>query len=661
MNERPTRWIRVRLAITAVLLCGVFGLVIHRGWRLQAVEGPRLREMAEQQYLKEIELPPRRGTIMDRHGIPLAVSVDVDSVYANPRVVGERAAEAARQLGDVLGIDSWALQRQLASRRYFVWVKRRVSAQEAKRVRELNLRGILLTRESRRFYPNHGLGSSVVGFAGLDAKGLEGVELGFESWLRGTSTRVSGLRDALGRSVLSEGAQPTSSATHDVQLSLDKFIQYETEQAIAEAHKEVHPETGWVAAVVMDPRTGDLLAMASVPSYDPNHPEDAKPAQRRNRAVTDSFEPGSTMKVFSIGAALEHGAVGLGDVFDCEKGRWKIGHYTIHDSHPMDQLSVTGIMKKSSNIGASKIAMALGKARLYAAYRRFGFGEVPGVELPGERAGVLRSHARWSDVALANIAFGQGLTTTTLHLAQGFTAVANRGVMMKPRLVLAIRNQRGERVKEITPQYVRALSAGTTERVLAMLRTVVEPGGTGVDAALDRYTVAGKTGTAQKVDPVTRQYSLDRWVSSFVGLVPASQPRLVIAVVVNDPEGEKHYGGEVAGPVFKRIAERSLAYLGVKPDRQPAEGGPRRPAPTVAREGFVDEEDAPPLPGEGGPTGDVLVPDFTGMSMVEVLEAARRADLRLQLDGNGRAVAQSPGPGPAARRTTCRVSFRPPG
>jgi cell division protein FtsI (penicillin-binding protein 3) len=662
-DGRATVWIRARMMIVALLVLGLLAGVVHRAYRLQVTEGARLREMAEQQYLKEMDLPPRRGTIYDRHGTPLAVSVDVDSVYANPRVVGERAAEAARGLSEVLGLDTWSLQRQLSSRRYFTWIKRRISPAEAKRVRELGIRGVYLTPESRRFYPNHGLGGSVVGFAGLDARGLEGVELAYDEWLRGSSVRVAGLRDALGRYVHSEGAQPVTSATHDLQLTLDKLIQFETEQAIGDAYREVHPKSGWVAAVVMEPRTGDILAMASVPSFDPNHYAEAKPWQWRNRAVTDAFEPGSTMKVFTVAAALEQGLVQPGDVFDCEKGRWRIGHYTIHDSHPNDELDVVGTLKKSSNICAAKIGFRVGKSGLHRALRRFGFGRQTGVELPGERAGVLRSPKRWSDVALANISFGQGLTTTALHLARGMSAIANGGVLMRPRLVSGIRNDRGEVVKSFPPEGTRLLPHGVADRLLSMLTAVTERGGTGVDAALERFTVAGKTGTAQKVDPVTGTYATDRWVSSFMGAVPATKPRLVIVAVVNEPSGDKHYGGEVAGPVFKRIAEKALPYLGVKADR-PADRPERQRRSEdvpIASEGYVDEEHAPPLPGESGEGGEVLVPDFTGMSIGEVLNAVRHADLRLELEGSGRAVAQSPGPGPAARQTVCRVSFRPPG
>lgn len=660
------RWVSVRMAGASVAMILLFLGVGYKAHSLHVNEGDRLRAMASQQYLRETKLAPRRGTIYDRHGTPLAASVDVDSIFANPRMVGERASEVARRLAATLDLDAWALQKQLSTRRYFTWVKRRVSPREARAVRALELKGVFITQESRRFYPNHGLGGTVVGFAGLDAKGLEGVELAQDRWLRGTTARVAGLRDALGRPVLSEGFKQAPSTGHDVWLTLDKFIQHQTEAALREVYPEVHPERGWVAAVVMDPRNGDVLAMASEPSFDPNHYGRARPSQWRNRNIADAFEPGSTLKVFTIAAALQAGVVRADEQIPCEEGRWRVGHYTIHDSHRYESLDVGGIVKKSSNIGVSKIAFRLGKAGVHRHLRRFGFGSRTGIRLPGERRGVLHPPGRWSDVGLANIAFGQGMTTTVLQLAQGLTAIANRGRMMRPRLVRRVRDSVGQTVESIEPRGRHVISPAVARDVLRMMEGVTEPGGTGVDAAMERYRVAGKTGTAQKVDPVTGTYATDRWVSSFAGVVPASRPRLVIVVVVNEPGEEKHYGGEIAGPVFRRIAAKALGYLGVRPDRAPGQG-PRRDRPASARpavEGYVvtdDSDPAPPLPGEGGPRGRVLVPDFTGMSITEVMEAARGVGLQVRFRGSGRAVAQSPGPGPAPRRTMCRVSFRPPG
>jgi cell division protein FtsI (penicillin-binding protein 3) len=658
----PSRWIRVRMVGTGVLLLALFGGVVLKAYRLHATEGPKLQEMAEQQYLKEIRVPPRRGTIFDRNRTPLAVSVDVDSVFANPRVVGKRAPETARALAGALGLEGGALERQLSGRRYFVWLKRRVSPREAAAVRALHLKGIALTPESRRFYPNHRLAGNVVGFAGLDAKGLEGVELSFDGWLRGSPARLAGLRDALGRPVLSEGVVQRPSEGHDIQLTLDKVIQYETERALDEAYRGVKPKTGWVAAVVLEPRSGDVLAMATVPTYDPNRYQEAKSAEWRNRSITDAFEPGSTLKTFTVAAALEAGVAKPDEVLDCERGAWRVGHYTIHDSHRYDKLDVGEVLKKSSNICAAKLAFRLGKRSTVSFLRRYGFGRRTGVTLPGERAGVLRDPRRLADVGLANLAFGQGMTTTVIQLAQGYGAVANGGVMMRPRIVRKILRGKGDPVKVVEPRGRRVMPAWVARTLLKMLTGVTEAGGTGMDAALERFSVAGKTGTAQKVDPVTGTYATDRWLSSFVGIVPASRPALAIMVVMNEPEGDKHYGGEVAGPVFKRIAEKALAYLGVKPDRRGGErpAGQQAPAAAVATEGYVSIDPAPPLPGKGGPRGQILVPDFTGMSITEAISAARKAGLRVELGGSGRAVAQSPGPGPAPKRTVCRVSFRPP-
>ena len=661
-----SRWVRLRILIFGLVVLVLLAVVIFRGYHLQAVEGPRLREMAEQQYLKKVELPPRRGTIFDRHGTPLAVSVEVDSVYANARKVGDRAAAVARELSEVLELDSYTVQKALSSRRFFVWIKRRISPQAAAQVRQLKIKGIYLTKESRRFYPNHGLGSSVVGFSGLDGKGLEGIELSMDAWLRGSSTRVTGLRDALGRSVLSQGTPVNADNGHDVHLTIDKFIQLQTEQVIAEAYKNVRKK-GWVAAVVMDPRSGDILAMASAPSFNPNQFGKSKPSTWRNRALTDTFEPGSTLKIFTVGAAMDAGVVRPGEVFNCEKGAWRLGRFVIHDSHAYVRLDLAGVLVKSSNIAAAKIGFRMGKERLYRRLRRFGFGARTGVGIRGERSGVLRKPKRWSDVGLANIAFGQGMTTTVLQLSRALTAVGNDGVMMTPRLVSRVVGPRKGKTDEFAPSGTRVLSAATARRLRRMLVGVTEKGGTAEDAALERYSVAGKTGTAQKVDPVTRSYAQDLYVASFIGVVPASRPRLVISVVVNEPEGEKHYGGDVAGPLFARIAKKSLRYLGVAPDRKPsavsAKKALARKKGSRPTDGHltVAHDPAPPLPGEGGPPTRHKVPDFTGMSIAEVISLSRTSGLEVRLIGSGQAVGQSPGPGPVKGPVVCRVSFRPPG
>ncbi|MFH1130965.1 MAG: penicillin-binding protein 2 [Pseudomonadota bacterium] len=560
-----SRWIKIRIIFVTLLILSGFVAVGVRAYQLQIKEGARLREMAEQQYLKEIELPSRRGMIYDRNVAPLAVSVDVDSVYVNPRMIGKQAKVVAKKLSPVLNMNTKQLVEKFQSKLYFRWVKRRINPKIAKAVSELKIKGVFLTKESRRFYPNRELAGTVLGFAGADGKGLEGLELKYDGWLRGSRVRFPGLQDALGRQVLSKGFDAAHTVGHDLLLSLDKFIQYETEQAIATA--TVRPNTGWVAAVVMDPHKGDILAIANTPSFDPNLFHEAKPIQWRNRTVTDAFEPGSIMKPFSVAAALETGAIRSQDIIDCGKGQWKVGKHTIHDTHDNGKLSVKGVLQKSSNIGVSKIAFSLGKERLYKMLRRFGFGRATGVGLSGERAGVLRRPNQWSTIGLANISFGQGMTATVMQFARALAVMANGGILIEPRLVLEVRKPNGDAVESFPPRGVRVLNEKVADEIREMLASVTEEEGTGTNAALKRFKVAGKTGTAQKVDPSTGAYSKELWVSSFIGIVPVEKPRLVIAVVVNEPSGKKHYGGEVAAPIFKQIAEKALGYLGVKPDK----------------------------------------------------------------------------------------------
>ena len=680
----PTRWIKGRLLFTIAALFSLFGVVGWRAYRLQIVEGPRLREMAQQQYLKQIEIPSKRGTILDRHGAPFAISVGVDSIYANPRMIGKGAPEVAHKLATLLDIDEARLTRRLQSRRYFTWVKRRISSALAKQVRALRIHGLFLQKESRRYYPNRGLGATVIGFSGLDSRGLEGIERSMNRWLRGPPRHVAGLRDALGRRLWSpsaleetskktpasgKGKKTSSSSTakvprgsHDVVLSIDRAIQHETEAALEEIYAQHKPK--WAAAVVLDPATGDVLAMASVPAFDPNRYADAPPRTWRNRAITDTFEPGSTMKIFSVATALATGRTTDTEVIDAERGRLRIGRHWIHDSKPHDELSLRDVLKKSSNVCVSKLALRVGPTLLYRYLHAFGFGRRTGIPLSGERRGTLRNPRHWSKVGLANIAFGQGMTSTVLQLARGLTAIANDGILMEPRLILRVRDANSGTTRAFPPKGHRVISASLAKRMRYLLGGVTEHGGTAEEARLDRYTVAGKTGTAQKVDRLTGTYSKEKWLSSFIGITPATHPALAIAVVVNEPSGDEHYGGKVAAPAFRRIAQKTLRYLGVRPDKAAQAGDLRkRVAGTGGDHRASVKKDgdtlAPPLPG-AGPRGSVLIPDFTGMSMGEALSAARKAGLRLKLLGSGQATAQSPGPGPSSG-SACRVFFRPPG
>jgi cell division protein FtsI (penicillin-binding protein 3) len=403
----------------------------------------------------------------------------------------------------------------------------------------------------------------VLGFVAPDGEGKDGLELAMNEELRGHVEEVHGLRDRAGRLIFSEGATDEQAlAGHDLHLAIDEGIQHVVERELDIAQGTY--ETKGAMLVVMDPMTGEVLALASTPGYNPNDYGDAEVESRRDRVVTDRFEPGSVMKVFTLSAALAAGSLKPTEQIYCEKGTFKLANVTIHDTHVSEWLAPTQILAKSSNIGALKIALNLGEPGLYSAFRRFGFGETTGLPLPGEASGVLRPRGRpWFEVETANASFGQGISVTTMQLALAMSAIANGGKLMEPILVRKITDARGNVVRDWPPHVRReAVPAHIAKMMSEMLTAVVEEGGTGVEAAMSGYRVAGKTSTAQKADPATGKYSEDKYTASFVGFVPAEKPRLVVAVVLDEPMIGR-YGGDLAGPVFRRVAESSLRYLGV--------------------------------------------------------------------------------------------------
>jgi cell division protein FtsI (penicillin-binding protein 3) len=689
------RWTRIRLAAFGVVFGVLFFAIGKRAFNLQVGQGERLKVMAEEQYLREIELPPRRGRILDRNGAELASTADVDSIYCNPRRFND-VRDAARRMARVLGLDARELEKKLSQKRYFAWVKRKVTPDEAAAVRAMQLPGVAFTREPRRFYPNRTLAATVMGQAGSDGRGLDGVELSLDRYLKGSSSSVQGVRDALGRDLFVEGMADAPNGTgSDVMLTIDRYLTFVTERAITEAAARHHAKA--VVAVMMDPRTGEILAMASVPSYNPNDPSGAAEGGARNRAVTDTFEPGSTMKTFTIASALDAGVVRPDDHFDCLMGRMMVGKYTIHDTHPHGVLSVAEVFKFSSNIGATKIARRLGRERLAEALDRYGFGHPTQVGLPGERSGIIRPVERWGDIGFANVSFGHGMTVTPLQIVAGVAAIAAGGVYRQPRIVSRIVSPDGTVETPAAEPDRRVMSDATARAMVTIMRGVTEAGGTAKQAALDGYPVAGKTGTANKA--VNGRYDPDKYVASFVGFAPAQEPRIALLILMDEPQGG-HLGGAVAAPVFKEIAEQALRYLHVPPIAGPvAAGGGAKSgggagagapananatatatttlAPGVAARGkgpaAPDDEDAivgalpptdepvayagepgDPLAGDG--SGDdsgrewdevagkegarseaavaptVQVPDFAGMSLGEAIHAARRSGVELAFD-----------------------------
>jgi cell division protein FtsI (penicillin-binding protein 3) len=688
------RWARIRIVACGVVFGALFFAVGRRAFHLQVNDADRLRAMAEEQYLREIELPPRRGRILDRNGADLASTADVDSIYCNPRQLAD-PRDAARKLSRVLGIDRGELEKKLEQRRFFAWVKRKVTPDEAVAVKALGLPGLAFTREPRRFYPNRSLAATIMGHAGSDGGGLDGVELALDRQLRGTTSSVQGIRDALGRDIAVEGSMESpSSAGSDVVLTIDRYLTFITERALADGAAEHHAKGA--VAIMMDPRTGEVLAMASVPTYNPNEPNGAEAAGARDRAITDTYEPGSTMKTFTIASALDAGVVRPDDRFDCLMGRMMVGRYSIHDSHPHGVLTVAEVFKFSSNIGATKIARRLGRDAFAEALGRFGFGRPTGIGLPGERAGVVRPVDKWGDIGLANISFGQGIAVTPIQMIAGVSAIAGGGVYRQPRIVARAVEPDGTIENLPVAPDRRVMSAASARTMLTIMRGVTEPGGTARQAAIDGYSVAGKTGTAQKV--ANGHYDPQKWVSSFVGAVPAEDPRLAIIVILDEPQGG-HLGGSVAAPIFKEIAEQALRYLHVPPNAGVVASGKgasvagkdREPPGAKSNEGdeaAANDAPATDLPldddalgedpalaekwdevagTEGGRAGgqaieQVVVPDFAGMSLGQAIHAARKSGIDLAFDdpegrATGVALRQRPAPGPAPRGVVCRVAF----
>jgi len=627
------------MRFVALLFAVVFVLTVGRAFYLQVLEKDRLVKLAEKQHQRIVALTPGRGAIYDQHNAPLAVSIEMDSCYAETRNL-ESLPDAAAKLAPLLGYSVGELQAKLKASRNFVWLSRRISPELAQKVRDLELDGIGFVKESKRFYPNSEVAAHVIGFTGTDPGGLEGVEKKYDSTILGNTGSLVTERDALGRDIDQKKGSEGKSGTkgNNVVLTLDKNVQYIAEKELAQAVQKNGAKGG--IAIVMEPDTGRVLAMANYPTFNPNSYFKYGPGTLRNRAISDSFEPGSTFKILLVATALEDHVIRAGDSFNCENGSYSFSGRTIHDTHHYGNLTVPEILKFSSNIGAAKIGARLGSERLYAGLTGFGIGEKSDIDLPGEAGGMLRQQAKWYGIDLATIAFGQGVTATALQIATAVSAVANGGNLMKPYLVDRIADDNGVVLQQFAPQVRRrVISAQTARTVAGMLEGVVNEGGTGTSAAVDGYRVAGKTGTAQKVDPATRGYSAKKRTASFVGFVPLEKPRLTILVVVDEPTTSP-YGGVVAAPAFSAIAQQTLCYLKVPADK----AAKRKAEPVLAR------SEPQPLPEaaeggvvEGSEAGSM--PNFRGMSMRQVLRVMEKRGLNVKLQGSGRAVEQNPPPG----------------
>jgi cell division protein FtsI (penicillin-binding protein 3) len=669
--------VHVRLLIIAGVALLWMGAVFGRLTYLQLFRHSDYLARALRQQQRTFEITPERGAIYDRNGRPLAMSIPVDSAFGVPAEIADEHL-AARLLSGVVGVPQEVLEARFESSRSFVWISRKLPPEKAEAINKLNLKGIYLQKENQRFYPKRDLAAHVLGFVDLDEKGLMGIERELDGQIRGKSERIVVMADA--RQRWFDGGEAQRERGASVVLTLDEKIQYTTERELAAAIAKTHAAAGTV--IVMNPNTGEILALANWPKFNPNKASDAPAETWMNRAVSAIYEPGSTFKLITLAAAFDQGITRPEEVFDCENGAVYISGHRIRDHLPFGLLSVADILAKSSDVGAIKIALRLGGPKFYDYIRAFGFGTLTGVALPYESRGRVARLEDWKPISVGSISMGQEIGVTPVQLITAVSAIANGGLLYKPQIVAELR--RGEKVLPVegslAPAEPKRVIRPETAATLRRLMEGVVLHGTGPLAHLDGWTSAGKTGSAQKIDPTTGRYSPSQFIASFTGFAPINNPAVTILVSLDSPVG-LHEGGQVAAPVFKRIAEQVLAYLDVPRDvplnpkliqtaymKHASEnesaledfsvvdfsGQPDPPPAASQTAGANGPEHAdskkPVLTVAGDQGGDIEVPDFSGKTMRDVTDIALRLGLDPALVGSNLATEQSPEAGAKVRR-----------
>jgi cell division protein FtsI (penicillin-binding protein 3) len=650
--------------IVGAVLFGAWTVAIEaRLIDLQIFQYPALMARAEKQQLRTITAPAERGEILDRTGRVLAYSVDADSVFADPTEIDDPGAVAAavcRALAECSPADRQAMEKKLRGSGQFAYLQRKVSPDEEQRVRDLKLKGIGFLKESRRYYPNKELAAHVLGYVGLDNVGLAGIESSYDTQVRGREGKLLVQTDARQQRVFSQVERPaTEGAT--LELTIDQILQFTAERELRIGVQENQAAGG--SAVIMDPNTGEILAMANYPTFNPNTFARASVEARRNRAVQDLYEPGSTFKIVTASAALEEHVMQPEDLIDTSPGRITFGSRVIRDTHAYGTLAFTDVIVKSSNVGAIKIGMRLGPERLGRYVSRFGFGQSIAPDFRGENAGIVWSPDKLNPSALASVSMGYQVGVTAVQMAAAVSSIANGGILYEPRVVRAVIKD-GKRVEVPHKVLRRTVSEATAAELTTMMEQVVERG-TAKAAQMDGFTIAGKTGTAQKL--IDGRYSRSEYNASFVGFIPSRKPALTIIVVIDSPHGNGYYGGTVAAPIFKRIAQESLRHLGIGPTINPAppvlvarntgdEMVPRPVSATRTIEPSIVE------PAEPEPAGDVM-PDLRGLSAREAVRTLTKLGMVARLTGDGFVVDQSPAAGTpldAADACTLKLGRRVP-
>jgi cell division protein FtsI (penicillin-binding protein 3) len=648
---------RLRWLIVWSLAVVWIAIILARLSYLQLFHYGEYLARAQRQQQRIFEISPMRGTIYDRKGRELAVSLPTDSLFADPSEITD-VGMVARLLSRVLEVPAEDLETRIDEARTPVRLARKVPPEAMQRIAEMNLKGVFFQKENRRVYPQRELAASLLGYVDVDEKGNGGIEYSLDKQILGRPGRMMVMAD--GRRQWYDRSEATAGPGASVTLTIDETIQYIAEKELARAIEETHAKTGTV--VVQDPNSGELLAVANWPTFDPNSPGKYPDEDRIDRAVASAYEPGSTFKVITLTGAIENGVASADDLVDCQMGQIFVAGRLIHDWKKFGVLSVREILEHSSDVGAIKLALRLGASRFYETARAFGIGQSTGIELPGENRGLLRPVENWSASSIGSLAMGQEVSLTPIQIISAISAVANGGTLYAPR---AVREIRGGNADGMRP--LREPRQATDGRTAATIREMMEGvilEGTGKPARLDGYTAAGKSGTAQKIDPATGRYSRTQYNSSFVGFAPVNNPAIAILVVLDSPVGP-HHGGEVGGPVFRRVAEQVLAYLGVSHDVPPASAietaqNSRAPAGSASRQAdaedgrqrFADAVEKGPGSASTMAFGDqgVAVPSLTGQSVRGVTELCSKLGLAPTLIGTGIALEQFPEAGAQVQR-----------
>jgi cell division protein FtsI (penicillin-binding protein 3) len=658
MSAKSKKWFRFRIATLLAMFLVLFCVLVFRAFHLQIMTGKTYKNLAEKQHNKALQLHPERGIIFDRNGEKLAASILADSVFADPSKI-DNVDEAAAQLAAVTGQPKKAIAQQITKSKNFCWVARMITPAQSEQIKNLKMEGVYLIQEPKRFYPSRELAGQLIGFVGMDSNGLEGLEMRYDSYLRGEPEKIFWGRDARGKKLYLPERSVTGKKDEQLSLvlTLDSRIQHAVESNLKEAVLRTRARGGFI--IVMDPRTGEILAMANSPVFNPNAYASATADNKRNKAITDCFDPGSTFKPFLVAAAIEEGVVKESDRFNCENGAYRVANATFHEANRKRHgvLTVREILKYSSNIGSVKISEKLGREKFHDYIKNFGFGQKTNVELPGEISGLLRPWKNWTQVDTSTVAFGQGISVTAIQLVSALSAIANDGVLMQPHIVKKFVDVNGETVREFAPTAVRrVISADTARRMTTMLTNVVgEQGGTGKNAALVNVDVAGKTGTAQKFDFANKRFSSERVRTSFMGFFPAEAPRFVMLVSIDEPQLHK-WGGEAAAPVFKSISQQIIRCfehdIGETPPVQETEIN------TGAKIQLVSTPAVIPAAQAAASVEEAVMPDFRGMTVRQALKAAQEKGLEMKVTGSGWASSQKPAPGtPLKGNRLCAVSF----